>query len=441
MSSNHPNNPNMIWIFGDQHRAQSLGHAGDPNVRTPHLDTMAARGTSFTQAVSGSPWCAPFRGALFTGMYNHLSIQKTPQLLDPELPLVTDVFNAAGYHTAYFGKWHLNGDNQMSFVPRDRRGRFATWLGYENNNAQYETCIHGHDTKGRDDQDPRAEPLIDYETDALTDRFIKHLDEERPSDKSFFAVLSVQPPHDPYVAPPDYMERHKPESIELRPNVPPVERVQNSARNDLAGYYAQIENLDHNVGRILEYLEESGLAHNTWVFFFSDHGDMHGSHGYTRKSSPWEESIRIPMIVQAPTGHQCPQTSTVPMNHVDIGSTSLGLCGLTSPDTCQGTDWSHELLPDKPAPAELPDSAFLQHVYRKRFECLNRTWRGIRTTDGWKYIVLEGQPFALFNLNEDPYELNNLAFNDGFNAERESLQKQLEEWLTRTGDTFHLPPL
>ena len=434
-----PRPPNILWVFGDQHRAQAMGHEGDPNARTPRLDAMAAKGCRFVNAVSGNPWCAPFRGCLMTGLYSHKAVRRTPEALDPELPVMTDTFNEGGYDTAYFGKWHLDGHNTMTYVPRNRRGRFATWIGYENNNAQYETKVHGHDTRGRDDTVADAEELIDYETDALTDRLLEHLDNRPDQEKPFFAVLSVQPPHDPHIAPPEVMKTYSAEDIQLRPNVPPVARLQEAAKKELAGYYAQIENLDTNVGRILDHLEKTGLAENTWVFFFSDHGDMHLSHGYERKSSPWEEAIRIPMIVQAPTGHTLPPECRVPMNHVDIGPTSLGICGLSVPDSFEGTDWSHELLPEKPRPASVPDSAFLQHVYPKQFNCLNRVWRGVRTQDGWKYIVLEHQPFALFNLNEDPYELNNLAFLNAYDEKREELQAQLADWLDKTGDTFPLP--
>lgn len=431
--------PNVIWIFGDQHRAQAMGHMGDPNARTPTLDALAARGMSFPNAVSGCPWCCPFRGALLTSLYNHRSVYRTPMQLDPALPTVTDVFNAAGYRTAYFGKWHLDGGNGKSFVPRERRGRFDTWIGYENNNAQYDCWVHGHDEEGRDDHDPLAEKLPKYETDSLTDYLLDFLD--RPHDKPFFTILSVQPPHDPHVAPPEYAERYDPDAIELRRNVPPVARVEERARKELAGYYAQIENLDWNVNRILEKLRTTGLDRETVVFFFSDHGDMQGSHGYVRKSSPWEESIRIPFLVLRPGETKPGATSQAPLNHVDIAPTTLGLCGLEVPPWMTGTDWSHEMLPDKPTPDNLPTSAFLQHIHRKRFDCLNRTWRGVRTMDGWKYVVLEGQPFGLFNLNEDPYELNNLAFLDSHNQEREWLQSELAGWLERTGDTFALPEL
>ncbi len=430
--------PNVLWIFGDQHRAQATGYMGDPNVHTPHLDRMAQEGVRFTNAVSGCPWCTPFRGSLLTSRYIHHCVNRTPQHMDPALPLITDVLNAEGYRTAYFGKWHLGGANHITFIPREERGRFDIWLGYENNNAQYDCWIHGHDLDGRDDTEPLAEKLEIYETDALTDRLLGFL---HHADQPFFAVLSVQPPHDPHVAPPAFAEKYNPEAIVLRPNVPDIPRITERARRDLAGYYAQIENLDWNVGRVLETLRTLGLDQTTHVFFFSDHGDMHGSHGYVRKSSPWEEAVRIPFIVQPAGGQRAHPATDAPLNHVDIAPTTLGMCGIDIPVWMKGTDFSHYVIPGKQAPASEPDSAFLQHSYRKRFDCLNRVWRGIRTRDGWKYICLEHQPVMMFNLNEDPYEMANLAFLDTFNDKRAELQEELVQWLEKTGDEFPLPEL
>jgi arylsulfatase A-like enzyme len=400
---------------------------------------MVDEGVRFTNAVSGCPWCTPFRGSLLTSRYIHHCVDHTPQFMDPALPLITDVFNEQGYLTAYFGKWHLGGHNHMAFIPRQERGRFDLWLGYENNNAQYDCWIHGHDLDGRDDSEPLAEKLETYETDALTDRLLDFL-ETYGGAQPFFAVLSVQPPHNPHVAPPAFEARHDPESIVLRPNVPDIPRITEVERMELAGYYAQVENLDWNVGRVFDMLEVLNLDETTHVFFFSDHGDMHGSHGYVRKSSPWEESIRIPFIVQ-PAGERACSETDAPLNHVDIAPTTLGLCGIDPPSWMEGTDFSYDIDPARPAPAFIPDSAFLQHSYRKRFDCLNRVWRGIRTRDGWKYVCLEGQPIMLFNLNEDPFEMANLAFLDDFNDERAALQAELAHWLERTGDEFPLPEL
>ena len=377
-----------------------------------------------------------------TSRYIHNCVSRTPEQMDSELPVVTDVFNAAGYDTAYFGKWHLNGSNKITYVPRENRGRFNSWIGYENNNAQYECWVHGHNTEGRDDTDPFAEKLSMYETDALTDKLLDYLKGRSPNygdGKPFFAVLSVQPPHNPHVAPSEFADRFKPEDIILRPNVPDIPRIVERAREDLAGYYAQIENLDFNVGRIIKMLRDMNLERSTHVLFFSDHGDMHGSHGYVRKSSPWEEAVCIPFIVRPAGGLPGGAESNACLNHVDIAPTSVALCGLRVPDWMAGTDLSPAIYGNKDKP--YPSSAYLQHSFRKRFDCLNRPWRGVRTADGWKYVCLEGQPIFLFNLNEDPYETANLAFLDTFNDKREELQSELQAWMMRTGDEFRLPEL
>jgi arylsulfatase A-like enzyme len=437
--------PNVIWVFGDQHRGQALAHAGDPNVRTPSLDRMAADGIAFSGAVAGYPLCCPFRGSLMTGRYPHNCVPGHEYRMPPDQPTIAHAFRDAGYHTAYFGKWHLDGFHEsegraaMHIVPPERRGGFDLWVGYDNNNAQWDCWVHGGDG---DDAFHRRLP--GYETDCLTDMLIGHLRErtEEPG-RPFFAVLSVQPPHDPYVAPERWMRRHSPAAVELRPNVPDVASVTERARRELAGYYAQIENLDWNVGRLLEALQETGLAEDTYILFFSDHGDMHGSHGQFRKTAPWEEAIRIPFIICRPGGryghrHGYPD---IPINHVDIAPTTLGLCGLDTPGHMSGTDYSGHYVRGREQPDE-PDSAFLQSVIPTGHgDSVDRPWRGVVGRDGWKYVCLEGQPWLLSNLVEDPYEQVNLAHNTRFRAERKRLQDRLAAWIDETGDEFPLPQL
>lgn len=144
--------------------------------------------------------------------------------------------------------------------------------------------------------------LPGYETDELTNLLIGYVRdraEERKSGaaKPFFAVMSVQPPHDPYVAPERFMANYNPQRLILRPDVAHVPKMEEQVRRDLAGYYAMIENLDWNYGRVIEALEQTGLLADTHILFFADHGDMHGSHGMLRKICPFEESIRTPFII------------------------------------------------------------------------------------------------------------------------------------------------
>ncbi|MEM7028709.1 MAG: sulfatase [Chloroflexota bacterium] len=444
-----PTRPNIIWIFGDQHRAQALGCTGDPNVHTPNIDRLAAQGVTFTAAVAGTPLCCPFRGSLLSGRYPHQAVPGHEYQLSPDLPTIAQPFKEAGYHTAYIGKWHLDGFHErtgraaMHIIPPERRGGFDHWMGYENNNSQWDCWVHG----GEEDEAFHYR-LPTYETDALTDLFIGHITDRAQTQSDevgqpFFAALSLQPPHDPYVAPEPWMQRHTPAQVQLRPNVPNIPRVEERARLDLAGYYAMIENLDWNVGRIRQTLYDLGLAHNTHIIFFSDHGDMHGCHGQFRKTAPWEESIRVPFII---SGHVPYYESNqgrfpVPINHVDIAPTTLGLCGIDQPSWMVGTDYSGYRIKDRPIKSE-PDSAFLQLVVATGHgNSVDRPWRGVVTRNGWKYTVLENQPWMLFNLNEDPYEQANLAHNSLFKAERRQLQDRLASWMNDTGDEFSLPQL
>ncbi|MCC2686217.1 MAG: sulfatase [Paenibacillaceae bacterium] len=452
------NKPNVVWIVVDQMRAQAMSHRGDPNVSTPNLDRMAIEGVNFTRAISGTPLCCPFRGSMLTGRYPHRS--SVPALNSPlstEAVTVAHAFREQGYRTAYIGKWHLDGNRpeldmsdpenrkEVRYIPQDRRGGFEDWWAYENNNQPFHCYVHTDDEQGR----PKRFRLDGYETDALTDLFLNWLrNRTRQSPgQPFFGVLSVQPPHDPYVAPAEDMARHRPGQIELRPNVPPATSVQERASVELSGYYAAIERIDANMGRIREELRQLGLDQNTYVFFFSDHGDMHGSHGQFRKMAPWDEAIRIPFLVAGPTRKSYKvQTCPALVNHVDIAPTTLGLCGISAPPCMEGFDYSPWILQsDSPANA-LPASAYLSLPVPTAMqtglipeEGIDRPFRGVVTLEGWKYVALEGQPWLMYNLNEDPYETVNLAHNIFYKEKRQQLHEILLEWVRLTEDSFELP--
>ena len=442
--------PNVLWIFGDQLRAQSLGCNRDPNVHTPNIDMLSQTGINVEGGVSGMPLCCPFRGSLLTSRYPHRAVPGHEIQLPPQLPTVADVFRENGYRTAWFGKWHLDGlkdaENTCEHyvVPRERRGGFETWIGYENNNSQFNTWVCGNLESGEEIVPYR---LKGYETDCLSELLIDWMKEEGRADTPFFAALSVQPPHDPHFAPPEFMGRHTPGTVVLRENVPHIERIEERTRRHLAGYCAQIENLDWNLGRILDALEETGLADNTHILFFSDHGEMMGSHGQFRKMSPYEESVRIPVILSGGRrtamkhGLKGGYREKVCMNHVDFAPTSLGLCGIEKPDWMEGQDLSWMRIAGKERPEKLKTSAYLQSVIPTgHFDSVDKPWRGIVTEDGWKYVCLPGCEWMLFHLTEDPYELVNYAHEQLYVQKRRQLYDRLAEWIRETGDEFLLPP-
>jgi arylsulfatase A-like enzyme len=440
--------PNVIWLIADQWRGQALGCNGDPNVRTPNIDNLSSLGVNLTSAVAGFPLCCPFRGSLLAGRYPHRCVPGHEYPLPEGQETIAKPFKDAGYRTAYFGKWHLQGFKEregrtaMKVIPVNRRGGFETWAAYENNNSQYDCWIHGGEG-----ETAFHYRLPGYETDELTNLLIRYVKEAGQKAKAgagqpFFAVLSVQPPHNPYVAPEEFLKRYNGGQLQLRANVPAIKEVQETARRELAGYYAMIENFDWNVGRIVATLDEAGLRFNTHMLIFSDHGDMHGSHGLYRKTNPYEESIRIPFIISGETArYQGRKTGRfpVPLNHVDIAPTTLGLCGIRPPDWMVGTDYSHYRVPKTAATSD-PDSAYLQCVVPTgHADSINKPYRGIVTRDGWKYVCFDGISWLMFNLNEDPFELMNLAHNSRYRKERAKLVDRLKQWVNDTGDTFNVP--
>ncbi len=435
---------NMIWVLTDQQPAHMLGCNGNPNLSTPNLDRFANSGINCNSAVSGYPLCCPFRGSMLTSRYPHKCVPGHEYRMDPQFPTVATAFKNHNYHTAYFGKWHVDGFHEkkgraaMHIVPPKRRGGFDKWVGYENNNSQFDCWVHGGE--GEDEFHYR---LPGYETDCLTDLLIEYIKGKNADKQNFFAVLSVQPPHNPYIAPAEYMRRHRAAEIKTRQNVPDVKGVIDKARTDLAGAYAMVENMDWNFGRIISALEETGLLEDTNIIYFSDHGDMHGSHGQFKKTAPWEEAIRIPFIIGGGKSYYGTSSANrdIVINHVDIAPTSLGLCGLPVPNYMEGFDYSQIRFQRPYDDSKLfPESAFIQSIMPTAHgHSIDQSWRCIVTRDKWKYVAIPYQHWLMYNLNDDPYEQVNLAFNKGYRGMRIKLFDQLAAWIEKTGDEFPLP--
>lgn len=433
--------------MSDQHRAQALGWNRDPNLSTPAIDNLARSGVVFTNAVAGTPWCTPFRSALLTGMYPHQNgCTETPSRLDPTHHTIAHAFADAGYHTAWIGKWNLSGSNSPDHrVPPDERGGFAYWRGYENNNKQNDVWVYGGESE-------EPERLSAYETRSLSHILLNHLETQVANDpeKPFFAVLSVQPPHSPYVSPDD-VKVTPPANIELRPNVPVSDAVRQKARRDISGYASMVEEVDRTLETVWSGLRGLGVDRETYVFYFSDHGDMLGSHGQWEKSSPWEESMRIPFVIGCTGANSHISVGEVdyPLNHIDIAPTSLGLCGIDTPQAMVGYDFSHLVVhPSRQFPRHkaaktlAPETALLQQIPRKfHSNSVNRAWRGVVTRNGWKYVCTPRNDWLLFDLNEDPYEMNNLCYNTLYQSQKEVLHAELARLLKETGDEFPLPEI
>jgi arylsulfatase A-like enzyme len=420
--------PNLVFLLADQWRAQAAGYAGNTDVITPNLDTLAAESVNFTNAVSGCPVCCPYRASLITGRYplTH-GIFLNDLRLNNDAVSIARAYNAAGYETAYIGKWHLDGDKRSAFIPRERRQGFEFWkaLGctHDYNNSFYYA-----------DEDVKLK-WDGYDAIAQTEeagRYIRQHAEGSP----FVLFVSWGPPHTPYdTAPQRHKDLFKDKELTLRPNVP--KEYEAKARRDIAGYYAHIAALDDCVGQVLKALKETGLEDDTIVVFTSDHGDMLYSQGQQKKQRPWDESIMVPFLVGYPAVlGRGGRTIDMPINTPDIMPTLLALSGIEIPDTVEGADFSAVLRgteqpKDNVALITCP-SPFGQWKRKKHG---GREYRGVRTRR-YTYVRDLNGPWLLYDNLRDPYQLNNLCNKGQYGELQKKLEGLLSQKLRQTNDEF-----
>lgn len=419
---------NILVLHTDQWRAQAFGYRGDPNVKTPHIDRLAAESANLYNAVSGMPVCTPHRASLMTGQHplTHGLFMNDVQL-DTAATTIAEVLADAGYQTGYIGKWHLDGQGRSSFTPPGgRRQGFQYWKALEcshnyNNSAYYTGNLPEKQFWEGYDAIAQAEDARQYIRD--------HAQDEQP----FFLFVSWGTPHAPYrTAPQEYLDMYNPEDVQLHPNVPP--EMDSMVRSDLAGYYAHCTALDDQVANILQTLEETGAIDNTIILFTSDHSDLLGSHRAYKKQQPYEESIRVPMLIRHP--QVLPGEYAALMNSYDIMPTLLGLSNTKIPASVEGYDFSNYLIQQLP----LPDTTTLISCVQpfgqwNRFDRGGKEYRGIITLRYTYTRDLEG-PWLLFDNQRDPYQMNTLIDKVEYDDLRQSLDNLLTEKLQQQGDDF-----
>ena len=374
------------------------------------MDRMAGEGVTFDLAVANIPVCTPWRAAFLTGQYPLTTgMFMNDVRLPVDRPTLGTVLHAAGYDTAYIGKWHLDGPSRSGYTPPGpRRQGFDFWA--------VGNCTHDYMNSlyYRDSEDPLYWP--GYDAEAQTSLALDYI-RTRKRDRPFALALSWGPPHNPYDAVPGrYLDRYPPDEIEVRPNCP------EPSRTDLSGYYAHITALDDQLARIGHALDEQGLTENTIFVYTSDHGDMLGSHGRQRKQHPWDESIRVPFVMRCPVQAHAGLRIDTPLNVVDIMPTLLGLAGVPVPVTCEGRDHAPAVRGEDFAGNE---AAYIMSI-APFSEYRGQPWRGIRTRSHTYVRNLDG-PWLLFDNGEDPFQMRNLV---GC-AEHGALQRRLDDRLAQ----------
>ena len=441
--------PNVLWLFADQLRHQALACNGDPNARTPVLDRLAAEGVACDLAVSQCPVCMPFRAGLMTGQYGHVNgLRVHGDFLAPGCRTVAHAFRDAGYRTSYVGKLHLASTNSNwttgdeFWVHPDLRAGFQDFFGFDLSNHYYNT----HYCTG---DECRGLKIEGHQTDGLTDLSLKYLAETAiPSGQPWFHVISYEAPHPgggngqnrymPFPAPPKYEALFDPQSLQLRDNVPNPQ--DDSLRRKTAGYYAMLAHLDCNVGRILDFLEELGEKDNTLIVFFSDHGEMLGSHGRFNKEVAYDESVRIPLIMRLPGTIPAGTRYKGVVSGIDIYPTCAAFCRVPAFPEVQGMDLS-AILCGRNGPSR--EEVLIQWLGKSRYGWGDYPYRAVRTTRH-TYCVSSsdvneknGGHFRLLSDNEqDAYQLRNLFGKPEARAVQRALHAQLCRAIEASGEAL-----
>ncbi len=417
--------PNVVFILTDDQGQWTLGCYGNREIRTPHLDQLAAGGARLTRAFAATPVCSPSRATFFTGKIpSQHGIQDWIQhentgagarrFLDGQTTFAK-VLADAGYRVGLSGKWHM-GD---SVTPQQG---FSSWFAMPTGGTP------------KTYQDPemiwegQTRVYPGYVTEILTDKAIEFIEQARQY--PFCCFLSYNAPHTPYAGTPErYLARYRDSRLESFPDEPLDERNTGLGRNNhrrresMIHYSAMITALDENVGRLLARLDDLGLRQNTLVVFAADQGFMCGHHGLWGKGNGswpfnmYEESILMPMIWNHPGRIPAGGTVDAMVSSYDFGPTLLdylgrrGLPGRSYAPLLQGrkTRWENKV--------------YGEYQYTRMVR-----------TERWKYVHrTEGFLSELFDLETDPGERRNVAGHPAHADRVRQLKARLDGWFRARG--------
>ncbi|MFS4418197.1 sulfatase-like hydrolase/transferase [Maribacter sp. 2307ULW6-5] len=473
--------PNIIFLFTDDQTFASINALGNLEIQTPNLDRMVRNGTTFTHAYNMGGWhgaiCVASRAMIISGAYlwnardkakrwaarDSLAMQRTwPKLLEQQ-----------GYDTYMSGKWHVEAPAEMLFsrtahvrpgMPPDRRGQlpaaFQKWEEESGDMKDWNEYLPLEYARPVDVNDTLWHPADSLQggfweggthwSEVVRNDALDFLAEASSKEAPFFMYLAFNAPHDPRQAPQEFLDLYPLDSVALPKNflpeypyrydmgnaptlrdeaLAPFPRTEHAVKKHRQEYYAIISHLDAQIGKILDAVEASGKAENTYIFFGSDHGLSVGQHGLLGKQSLFDHSVRVPLIVMGPGVRK---DVRVPHDVYlqDVMATSLDLAGVEKPDFVQfnsfgpllrGEDWK------TPYNGVYGAYMHLQRMMRK---------------DGYKLLIYPKiGKILLFDLQADPNEMNNLAAMPEHRERVGSLFKDLMEMQKTMNDTLNLQPL
>ena len=441
--------PNILLLVSDDQRPDTIAALGNDVIQTPNLDRLVNEGSTFTRATCANPICTPSRAEILTGCSGfRCGVMDFGKPIESDIPTMARWFSAAGYQTAYVGKWHNDGrpiQRGYDFTKglyRGGGGRFVK--------PQFDYAgrpITGY--RGWIFQDDEGN-LFPEKGVGLTGDISQHFADaaieviESAEEKPFFLHVNFTAPHDPLVLPPGFENLYTPGDMKLPENFLPQHpfdhgnfdgrdeklfrwpRTHGETRAEIAAYYAVISHMDQQIGRVLDVLDEQRLADNTIVVFASDHGLAVGSHGLRGKQSMYEHTIGVPLVFRGPSVPPR-QRFNAQCYLRDIFPTICSLAGVDGPD--DRID-GHSLVPVMEGKAT--------QAYEFVTGYFRNYQRMIRTED-WKYIEYPNVGRQqLFHLKADPFEKQNLVDDAEHSAIRANLRSKMVHWFRERGDSVYI---
>lgn len=407
--------PSILFIHAESMDGRTMGCMGHPAMReaTPSLDRLAGRGVLFRKAYTTCPVCNPSRASMWTGKYpSAYDCWNNFAGLEEGTPILWDVLKSAGYRVTNFGKTDFEKEKHSV---RDRVGSWTRRANIERpiNRLPLPKVVEG---------DPHA---ADH---AKCDAVIDEMKAAAANSQPFFCCLSTALAHAPFVTQQRYLDRIDPALVEVPPGLRDISgedhpadrytRIAKGHRDKISEelaleirrvYYAMIAELDDIVGRLAAAVEELGLSDSTYIIFSSDHGEMACEHNQTLKRSFYEPSARVPLIITGP-GVRKGAVFDEPVSLIDIYPTILDMAGLDYASFATDDRWPKQLDGESLVPQ-------LQHGHQRKRDWAFGEYHGDRCLSGaymlrrgkWKFIYYVDYPPQLFDLEGDPWELNNLA--------------------------------
>jgi N-acetylglucosamine-6-sulfatase len=441
---------NIVFVLSDDHRYDFMSFMADAPefLETPNMDRMARQGAHLANAFVSTSLCSPSRASILTGQYmHHHRIADNQRLEPPGTVFFPQYLQRTGYQTAFVGKWHMGHDYDAP------RPGFDHWVSFKGQGAYFDPTLNINNKRRK---------FEGYTTDVLTDQALAWLKDGRDADKPFFLYLSFKAVHYPFQPARRYRGRYakdkvkRPETManternyqtqphwvrERRYSIHGVDHMETGqydndpvpSFDELYKQYCEtVHGLDENLGRVLEYLDETGLSKSTLVVYMGDNGFELGEHGFYDKRDAFEESIRVPMLAYAP-GMIAPGTKVTHMvQNIDIAPTLLAAAGTKPPKAAKMDGQSFlPLLQGKSIPWR--DHILYEYYWEWNFPATPTTF-AIRS-DRYKYIFYHGvwDHDGFYDLETDPNERHNLINVPAYSDEIEAMKKQLFDELEASG--------